>query len=92
MTVSSYPPGLPKRLRDIWDETSAQLGPEAPDSACEAYCAQVWLMRDADRRVAEEGVLISNAKGDAIPHPAIAIAQKAAEELRKWAKEFPPLR
>ena len=85
-----YPAGLPKRLYDIWDETQDSVGERMPDSARESFCGQVWLLRDADRRVAEEGAIVSDAKGNTVAHPAISLSRQAGEEIRKWTKSYPP--
>lgn len=88
--MTEYPVGLPERLHAIWDETHHTVGKMIPDTARESYCGQVWLVRDADQRVADEGAIVTNAKGDAVPHPAITLSRAAGDEIRKWIKAYPP--
>lgn len=88
--MTEYPSGLPSRLRDIWDESHSSVGVTMPDSARESFCGQLWLLRDADERVEREGAIVADAKGNTVPHPAIALSRQAGEEIRKWVKEYPP--
>lgn len=56
----------------------------------EAYCVQVAALRDARRRIASEGLLVAGPKGEAIPHPALAIATSAQDQVRRWGDRFAP--
>lgn len=59
---------------------------DGPD--LEAYSGQIARLRDAQTRIAEEGLIVRDAKGQPIPHPAIAIEKAAQEEIRKWGDAF----
>lgn len=59
---------------------------EGPD--LEAYCGQVARLRDSQRRIAAEGLVVADPKGHPIPHPAIAIERVAQDEIRKWGDRF----
>lgn len=63
---------------------------DGPD--LEAYCGQVARLRDAQARLAAEGLIVSDPKGNPIPHPAIAIERAAQDEIRKWGNTFRPRR
>jgi hypothetical protein len=80
----SYPPGMAEHLRLIWDEMAAILNPDTPAPDLEALCGQVRIMREAETRVMEEGPIVTDGKGNAVPHPGILIARQAGEEIRKW--------
>ena len=69
------------------DGAEAISGPDL-----EAYCGQIAILRDAQRRLAAEGLIIADPKGLPIPHPAIAIEKSAQEEIRKCASAFKPPR
>lgn len=91
MTAPDY---LPKRVADVWDEVEAAFSPTAFDRLnkqnLEAYCGQVATMREAQQRVSKEGIIIADAKGDPIEHPAIGIVKRAQEQIRAWGTEFKP--
>lgn len=52
-----------------------------------AYCLTWQRLCDAQRVVAEEGLLAVNSQGRG-RHPAVAIVEAASKELRAWAAEF----
>ena len=54
----------------------------------EAYCECVALERDATRRVVTEGTIVSDERGRPIPHPAIAVARQAQQDLKGWGDKF----
>lgn len=59
--------------------------------AVEAFCAQVVRMRDAQARVDAEGLVVADAKGLPVPHPALALELAASTELRMWTARRPDL-
>ena len=63
---------------------------DGPD--LEAYCGQVSRLRDAQARIAEEGLIVADAKGVPMPHPALVIERQAQDEIRKWGSAFRPAR
>jgi hypothetical protein len=48
-------------------------------------------MRDAQTRIDREGLVVADAKGNPIPHPALAIEKAAQVEVRAWADRFRPV-
>lgn len=66
-------------------------GSERIDGAdLEAYAGQIATLREAQARIATEGLIIADPKGNPIPHPAIAIERTAQDEIRKWGSRFKP--
>lgn len=85
------PPHMPADVAAIWVETITAYGDgweRIAGPGLEAYCGQVARLRDAQRRLATEGLVIADPKGNPIPHPAIAIERVAQDELRKWGPKF----
>lgn len=89
------PPGhLADDVQAVWRELVAAAGADAhrivgPD--LEAYAGQVARLRDAQRRLAAEGVIIEDSKtGQPVPHPALAIERAAQVEIRTWGNHFRP--
>ena len=84
------PDHLSAAAREVWDATvAAHSNPDwivGPD--LEAYCTQVSRMRDAQARIDREGLIVADAKGNPIPHPAIAIEKAAQAEIRAWGTRF----
>ena len=58
----------------------------------QAYCGQVARLRDAQTRLAAEGSVVADPKGNPIPHPALAIEKAAQAEIRAWGSTFRPRR
>ena len=54
----------------------------------EAYAVQVSRMRDAQKRIDSEGLVVADEKGRPIPHPALAIEKCAQAEVRAWSGKF----
>jgi phage terminase small subunit len=87
------PDHLPSSHRPIWEQVVARFGAgsraiEGP--ALEAYVGQVALLREAQGRVDREGLVVSDPKGNPVPHPAIAVARAAQAEIRAWGDRFDP--
>jgi phage terminase small subunit len=86
------PDHLPEYLHAVWREAKDQVRPSTPPAAIEGLCRQLYLMRDAERRVSEEGSVVADAKGNATEHPAIKIQREAGKEVRDWLKRYAPSR
>lgn len=94
MVCVSAPEHLSAAARAVWDATVAAhsvpdriVGPDL-----EAYCTQVARMRDAQARVDAEGLIVADAKGNPVPHPAIVLERAAQAEVRAWGDRFKPPR
>jgi rRNA processing protein Gar1 len=68
---------------DIVIDRISQGLPELPAPILEAAAIHLGRLRDAAGRVDEEGLLIADAKGNPVPHPALEIERQAAEQLRR---------
>ena len=88
MTAAKAPAWMPAAEAAVWDEIMARRPDEVPSPGLEAFVGQVARMREAQRRIAEEGLLIANPKGDPIAHPAIEIERRAQIEIRAWRGRF----
>jgi phage terminase small subunit len=89
--ATGRPAHLPDDVAPVWDEVVLAYGEDAeriygPD--LEAYCGQIARLRDAQRRLADEGIVVADPKGHPIPHPALAIERTAQDEIRKWGAAF----
>lgn len=93
--MSAAPEHLPPDVAAVWTEILEKYGDGAERIAgpdLEGFCGQVARLRDAQRRLATEGLVIADPKGHPIPHPAIAIERVAQDEIRKWGSTFRPPR
>ena len=91
MVSVSAPEHLSAAAREVWAQvTAVKPGCEGPD--LEAYCVQVARMRDAQRRIDAEGLVVADEKGRPVPNPSLAIEKSAQAEVRAWADRFRPRR
>jgi hypothetical protein len=81
--ATGYPGDLVGDDRSVWAGWEQVAGPRL-----EAYCGQVARMRDAQRRIAVEGLVVADGKGQPMPHPALVIERTAQDEIRKWGDTF----
>ena len=72
----------------VWDELVNCENGYTPAPGFDAYCNQIALERQCATRIATEGFIVADAKGVAIPHPALEIQRKAQVEIRGWAGKF----
>lgn len=82
------PDHLPDHLSEIWDELVDQVHPRIGTAGMEALCGQVYRVRDAQRRVTEEGAVVADDKGNPVEHPALDIERRAQDQVRRWMKDF----
>jgi phage terminase small subunit len=80
------PSHLPPDIAAIWLEFRDRAPRTGPDF--EAWCGQVSRLRDAQRRIANEGLIVADARGNPIPHPALMVERQAQSELRNWGASF----
>jgi len=79
---------LPDHIAAIWDELSPNMVARIGNAGLEALCGQVYRMREAERRISDEGMVVQDTKGNPMPHPAIAIEKQAQAEVRSWTDKF----
>lgn len=84
----TVPANLPDHLRPIWEEMAPTVRRGIGSAGMEAFCGQVYRMRDAQERVAQDGAIVADAKGNPAPHPAIAIEKAAQAEVRAWIMKY----
>lgn len=78
----SAPGYLPEDVSRAWADLVADGVEPAP--GFEALCGQVARMREAQRRVSSEGLVVADEKGRPVPHPALEIERRAQAEVRAW--------
>jgi phage terminase small subunit len=89
--MTTPPPHLPPDVAAVWVEVVTDLGDQASGVVgpeLDAYCGQVARLREAHHRLAAEGMVVADPKGNPVPHPAIAIERAAASEIRAWGSKF----
>ena len=57
-------------------------------SALEGYCACYWKWREAEQRLADEGLTILTPNGSTQIHPCQSISNQAQKLLLSWVKAF----
>ncbi|AYN58999.1 terminase small subunit [Arthrobacter phage Ryan] len=87
------PESLPPAAVEVWNEivASNDLAGNVDRSALEAFCTLMARLREARRRVEEEGMVVKDPRGRVVPHPALAVERQAAEQIRAWGDRFAPL-
>ncbi|WP_460994422.1 terminase small subunit, partial [Sinomonas soli] len=85
--------GLPVGAAAVWREVveANDLAGNADRTALEAYCTLVARLREARKRVEDEGMVVKDPRGRVIPHPALAVERQTAEQVRAWGDRFAPL-
>lgn len=88
------PAHLSESARAAWVEIASGVAESAIDGiegpALEAYACAVARQRDAQRRIDSEGMIVTDDKGRAGPHPAIAIESAASAQIRAWVARYRP--
>lgn len=87
------PPSLSEAAAEAWREVIAAHGPGADRIAgplLEEYAQAVAVAREARGRVDREGLVVADAKGSPIPHPALSVEAKALDTIRRLAPRFAP--
>lgn len=82
------PDHLPEHLRPIWEETAPKVRRTIGPIGLEALCGQIYRLRDAEQRVTRDGAVVNDAKGNPVPHPALAIERQAQAEILKWIAKY----
>lgn len=80
--------------RRVWEDTAARIGSALESAveyaALEAFCGQCDRLADARSRIALEGMVIEDARGNQVPHPALALERAAATQIAALAKRWRP--
>lgn len=87
----------PERLQgkalDAWNEIVAKndIAGTVDRQALEAFCILVARLRESQERIDEEGMVVRGSNGRVVPHPALEVERKLAEQIRAWGDRFAPL-
>lgn len=74
--------GLSFDVGEIYRGFVADGFPECPE--LEAYAGQVARLREAQSRLAREGLIIADQKGNPVEHPCLVIERAAQKEILSW--------
>lgn len=93
MTTMPPPQHLSDAAAEAWEQVitaaGATIGPaDAP--LLEEYAQAIATARAARDRVNAEGVIVADARGEAVPHPALTVEAKALDTIRRLAPHFAP--
>lgn len=81
------PKHLSEAVAAVWMEVAPELERKRLTAAqIEAYAVCVARMRDAQRRVDAEGLIVADEKGRPVPHPALAIEKSCRAELKSLVR------
>ena len=91
--IAAMPSWLSKDAKLEWKRLAPQLKKlglltQVDQSAMVAYCEGVADLKWATKEIAEQGRVTVAQSGYLMPHPAVAIKNKASETIRKFAQEF----
>lgn len=92
--MNDQPADLPAHLAKAWQHVAASWPEQMPmpsGADFTAYLGQLTVLMDAQARIADDGLIIADAKGNAVPHPAILIERQAQEQIRAWGATFTPI-
>ena len=88
------PEWLPEDAKAEWSRVApilerVKLLTQADTAALAAYCLSWASLKDAQRMIARDGAVIEGGgSGYRMPHPAVAIANKAKADIHRFCKEF----
>jgi hypothetical protein len=91
--MSETPAHLSEPEAVAWGELAARWPDSVPmpeGAEFEAWLGQVARLRDAQRAIAADGLIVADPKGIPMPHPALEIERRAQIELRTWGDKFDP--
>lgn len=94
MTDTPKPPAsLSTDAAQAWTEVLESCGPGCHRLAgplLEEYAQAIATARAARARVDTEGLIVADAKGSPVPHPALSVEAKALDTIRRLAPRFTP--
>ncbi len=80
------PKSLTEEQKKIWEEL-AEADYE-PSPKLEALTVQISRMREAQRRIDADGLIVSDEKGRPMKHPAIEVETESQRLVFKWSDEI----
>lgn len=90
LKLSEVPPEVAAVREELLTEVSNDQAARMVGPEFDAYCGAVARLRDAQARIAEEELIVPDAKNNPVVHPAYAVERLATEDLRKWGDKFRP--
>ena len=91
--MSDVPAHLSEPEAQAWQELAGRWPDKVPmpeGAEFEAWLGQVARLREAQRALAKDGLIVADPKGIPMPHPALEIERRAQIELRTWGDKFDP--
>lgn len=87
------PEDLPEGVAVVWREivASNDLAGRVDRAALETFATLVARLREARRRIDDEGMVVEDKRGRVVPHPALLVERQTAEMVRAWGDRFAPL-
>lgn len=77
---------LSERARAVWDRVVEDRGVPATATGADglaAYATAVARLEDARERIDRDGLIVADAKGQPVPHPALALERALQADLQK---------
>lgn len=93
MTTMPPPQHLSDAAAEAWEQVVTAAGTTiVPGDAplLEEYAQAIATARAARDRVNAEGLIVADARGEAVPHPALTVEAKALDTIRRLAPHFAP--
>lgn len=86
--IAKRPEHLAEHLCPIWDEIAPQVSLRIGFAGLEALCGQMYRLREAQKKITTEGLVVADARENPVPHPALKIEKEAQAEIRRWIKDY----
>jgi len=87
--ATEIPAHLSEPLKSIRRQILPTLSSNTPPAVIESICAQIKTLRDARALIERDGIVVNDARNNAVEHPALSIeraALKLVSDLNKtWA-------
>jgi len=48
----------------------------------------MYRLREAQKKITTEGLVVADARENPVPHPALKIEKEAQAEIRRWIKDY----
>lgn len=93
MTTMPPPQHLSDAAAEAWEQVVTAAGATivpADAPLLEEYAQAITTARAARDRVNADGVIVADARGEAVPHPALTVEAKALDTIRRLAPHFAP--
>lgn len=92
-TPPAPPDHLPPSVAAVWAEIveANDIVGRVDRGALEAFCTLVSRLREARAAISEDGIVVTDARGKEVAHPALAVERALAEQIRAWGDRFAPL-